>query len=168
MTNLASLTVLFSLSIVAGCAAEAAPALASPSRPAASRPECDASGEVLFEIDHELGTQPATPQSADILYANGGWHSTTAKGKSITGCLTDAELATLRHDVDSPWRIEPLTGAACHAMTLDRTVYKVRGKTVWTAQGCARNQLDATSATSLRELEQVIATATARPAAAPR
>jgi hypothetical protein len=155
---------------VAACS-EAAPAPAttpsSPSPP--DHPACDASGDVLFEVDHELGTDPVTPQSADILYASGGWRSTDTKGKNTTGCMMDAELATARRDVESsPWTSVPNSGASCGAITLEHTVYKARGKVVWVNAGCSPNHLDEVSAKNLDELGKLVATVTSRPAAQPR
>jgi len=117
-----------------------------------------ATPSVLFEIDRELGTQPVTPESAIVLYANGAWRSTDSQ-HTTTGRMTADQLADVQRDVDgSPWTSLPNRGASCGAITLERTVYVARGKIVWTAAGCSHNHLDDASAKNLAALQQLAAT----------
>jgi hypothetical protein len=179
MTNLlASISILLpTLALAAGCAADAAPAsttpaqapVATPSQAPGIRPSCDASGAVLFEIDHELGTNPTTPRTADMMYAGGAWRSTDVDGKNITGCMTLNDRASARHLVEtSPWTIVPNDGPSCNAHSLERVVFKARGATVWVSQGCAPSHLDDVSAKNLSELTTLMTSVTSRPAAEPR
>ena len=141
----------FVLLAVTACAdSTPPPAAPHPLPPVAT---CDASGDVLFEIDHQLGTDPVTPQSSAVLYANGAWRSNDPSATTPTGCTTPAAMKMLEGYVaDSSWTKQPKQGAICHAITLEQTVYKVRGRIVWVAAGCSGEELDAKSSDTLARL----------------
>lgn len=130
---------------------------------------CDASGDVLFEIDTDLTGDRSNKVSADIAYANGAWRSTNLAGKDARGCLSGAELSTIQHDVaTATWQTSPRQGIRCHMERRDPIVYSAYGKEVYVDGGCSSPELDDVSAKALGEISQVIANATSRPMTEPR
>jgi len=142
--------------VACGPAAPPPQAPAPPTPPPASS-ACAASGDVLFEIDHQLGTNPVTPQTATMVYATGAWTSNDPKATTPTGCMQPAQLELVKHDVDSStWQAVPNQGASCGAITLEQTVYKAHGKQVWMDAGCRKDHLDDASAKNLAQLVDIL------------
>lgn len=124
---------------------------------------CDPSGPELFAER----TTPKSPgmgldESALILYATGAWTST---GTSVqSGCLAPADLARAEQlltdlplVVHHPAPDEP----RCMAEAMSSTTYSVRGTAVYTEEICSGESIDDKSMQAFRDVEQLLAAATA-------
>src|SRR4051812_41597830 len=98
------LSVLLAITLFAGACTHASvpapaptptePTIAPKPTPAPVDATCAASGDVMFEIDHE----PNIPggQTIDLkLYRTGAWTRETTSGAPMKGCLAGAALATI-------------------------------------------------------------------------
>jgi len=153
-----SLTIL-SLTTMLACGGASPPPASSPTGHASPPPvasACAASGDALFEIVHQLGTDPVTPTWSAVVFASGAWQTTDPTAVARTGCLQPAQLALVTTDLDAPWTSVPNQGASCHAVTLAQTLYRVRGKVVWVNRGCSPDHLDDRSAASLARLVDIV------------
>lgn len=166
-TAISSAFVLLGTLVATATVASAQPA---PHQPPPPPPPCLVSGPPIFEIDHlESGSKVAQVAK---LFASGAWTSdeTDASGKAGrhgNGCLEGGALKQARADLAAAkWQISH-PKIHCMAMSANYTVYKVNDKAVFESHVCGNDILDDVSATSVADLEKLLAAAWQPPGGGP-
>ena len=161
-------------SLVASADTAQAPTPPPPPDPHAMRlrpTTCDASGDVLIEIDHRAVASAKLETSELVVYATGAWtlHVTKPDGKAgrqASGCLRPQLVAQIRKELDAAaWKLDPVE-AACAAISESTIEYRVRGKLRWTEEMCPSVTLDEQSVKALADITKILDQATA-PATVP-
>jgi hypothetical protein len=126
-----------------------------------------ASPQPIFEIDR-IDITAHSPQQTVTLFASGNWtfRETVDDKQTNTwgGKLSDDPLKQANADLAAA-KWTQTQGIHCMARTSKSTVYKVDGKSVFTAMMCNASKLDDASAKSLADLEQLLTPAWTKPAA---
>ena len=132
---------------LACASAAAAPEPAGPGKGAPKKDACEATGRVVFEIDHRVEPGAKLATSTIRVHASGAWtrDESDADGRALaqrSGCFARADLKQLESTLHgAPWKI---TKAQIHCMAVSSTftVYLVDGKTVFTQKLCSGESLD--------------------------
>ena len=139
----------------ASAAAAPEPAGPGPAKGGAPKKDaCEATGRVVFEIDHRVEPGAKLATSTIKVYATGAWtrDETDADGKALaprSGCFAKADLKQLESTLHgAPWKVTKAQ-VHCMAMSSTFTVYLVDGKTVFTQKLCSGESLDDKSRTKL-------------------
>ncbi len=135
----------------------------SPSTLRAPDDRCQATGDVLFEIDHDLDmrfSKAGGQVSSLVLYATGAWtletRSADPRPSTTSGCLDAKQLTEIRKDLErATWHIDHAE-ITCMAISANYTEYLANGKLVFTERVCSPDSLDKKSAASLADIERIL------------
>jgi hypothetical protein len=127
--------------------------------PAAAQPQagraCRPAGRVLFEIDQRVDRKAKLATSTTRLFENGAWKTVVfdregTRARTMTGCLEPVDMGSIRARLhDATWRKVRDDEATCQSDSPRFTVYRSRGRAVYTERACSRERLDAESQRAL-------------------
>jgi hypothetical protein len=125
------------------------------SKPVASaQPATCDGGDIILQIDRKsIHRSPDPTVSSITIRSSGAWTFDDLDDDKLVrkqgGCLAAADVAKMRTALDAaPWQLtHPV--AVCEIAIVVRTEYRVNGRHVWTAMGCAGASLDDKSQAAL-------------------
>jgi len=156
---------LAALSVACASSAAAAP---DASKPAPKADTCQATGKVLFEIDHRVSPGAKLGTSTIKLFTSGAWtrDETDADGNALpqtSGCKTKPEVKQIASSLHSaPWKVSTAK-IRCMAVSPQFTEYHIDGKLVFTQRLCSGQSLDAKSAAALDAATKQVEQTSPRP-----
>lgn len=134
---------------------------------------CTPMGQPVFEIDVEpiFNRENGFPTSEAKLFANGTWsiveHDKGAITRQAAGCFEPRLVGAVMQMLDAaPWKVEH-NQIHCEVASFSKTVFKVRGKEVFTQIMCGDDRLDDVSAAHLADAQAFLTSLTAAPANPP-
>jgi hypothetical protein len=120
--------------------------------------DCKPSGAVLFEIDQRADHKAKLTTATTRLYQNGGWKSEVRDvdgklARSNAGCLGVPDLERVRAELrEATWKVSR-TGETCRKDQPRSTLYKWKGRLLYTERTCNVEALDPASQRALDVIE---------------
>jgi hypothetical protein len=124
----------------------------------APKHECKAGGAVLFEVDQRADRKAKLTTATTQLFENGAWKTEVRDvdgrlARSDSGCLASADLESVRAQLRSATWKTTRTKEACRTDQPRSTLYKWKGRLLYTERTCNLEALDSTSRRALDIIE---------------